>query len=34
MYTFKVGFQFSVTGWASRMTTNQFAEKLNCPRTD
>ena len=30
----KAGFQFSVTGWASRVATNQFVEKLNCSRTD
>ena len=31
---FKAGFQFNVTGWANRATTNQFADKLNCSRTD
>ena len=30
----KAGFQFSVTGWASRVATNQFVKKLNCSRTD
>ena len=30
----KEGFQFSVTGWVSRVTTNQFVEKLNCSKTD
>ena len=33
-YMFKAGFQFNVAGWANRVITNQFADKLNCSKTD